>query len=162
MDSLTLFLPDLPLPERAYLPGQNTRSAIDPPPLTTSDGDHRLAEDPCFLRGVDLFNHGFYYEAHEAWEQIWINLQKETPQRRLFNGLIQVSASLLKLRLGQPVPALGLWKRACRHLEAATDRLGHSPFGFDLVEWLTQIETIVISEIDPGDRPPPILPETVQ
>ena len=25
-----------------------------------------------YLYGIDLFNHGFYSEAHEAWEGLWV------------------------------------------------------------------------------------------
>ncbi|MER9007639.1 DUF309 domain-containing protein [Mesorhizobium sp. M0862] len=24
-----------------------------------------------FRWGIDLFNHGYYWEAHEAWEPLW-------------------------------------------------------------------------------------------
>ncbi len=24
-----------------------------------------------YLRGIDLFNHGYYWEAHEVWEGLW-------------------------------------------------------------------------------------------
>jgi predicted metal-dependent hydrolase len=45
-------------------------------------------------RGIDLFNRGLYWEAHEAWEEAW------TPDRRgpdggFYKGLIQVAAGCL-------------------------------------------------------------------
>jgi len=42
-------------------------------------------------RGVDLFNRGLYWEAHEAWEELWLTLEDEP---KLFvQGLIQVAAA---------------------------------------------------------------------
>jgi predicted metal-dependent hydrolase len=43
-------------------------------------------------RGIQLFNQGLFFEAHEAWEEIW---RSTTPEPRdLFQGLIQVAAAL--------------------------------------------------------------------
>jgi len=45
-----------------------------------------------FGEGVELFNQGRFFEAHEAWEEIW---RSTTPEPRdLFQGLIQVAAAL--------------------------------------------------------------------
>ena len=42
-------------------------------------------------RGADLFNRGLHWEAHEAWEELWLALDDEP---RLFvQGLIQVAAA---------------------------------------------------------------------
>jgi hypothetical protein len=42
--------------------------------------------------GIDLFNGGRFFAAHEAWEEIW---RSTTPEPRdLFQGLIQVAAAL--------------------------------------------------------------------
>jgi uncharacterized protein len=45
-----------------------------------------------FLRGIELFNAGEYFECHEAFEEIW---RSTTPEPRdLFQGLIQVAVGL--------------------------------------------------------------------
>ena len=45
-----------------------------------------------FRAGIDLFNQGRFFAAHEAWEEIW---RSTTPEPRdLFQGLIQVAAAL--------------------------------------------------------------------
>jgi uncharacterized protein len=45
-----------------------------------------------FRRGIDLFDQGRFFEAHEAWEEIW---RSTTPEPKdLFQGLIQVAAAL--------------------------------------------------------------------
>ena len=45
-------------------------------------------------RGAALFNQGLYWEAHEAWEELWLELEDEP---KLFvQGLIQVAAGYFK------------------------------------------------------------------
>jgi predicted metal-dependent hydrolase len=45
-----------------------------------------------FREGIELFNQGRFFDAHEAWEEIW---RSTTPEPRdLFQGLIQVAAAL--------------------------------------------------------------------
>ena len=42
--------------------------------------------------GIELFNRGRFFDAHEAWEEIW---RSTTPEPKdLFQGLIQVAAAL--------------------------------------------------------------------
>lgn len=44
--------------------------------------------------GATLFNQGLYWEAHEAWEELWLELEDEP---KLFvQGLIQVAAGYFK------------------------------------------------------------------
>jgi len=45
-------------------------------------------------RGRGLFNEGRHYQAHEAWEEAW--LEEEGEVRRLLQGLIQVAAGYHK------------------------------------------------------------------
>jgi hypothetical protein len=44
-----------------------------------------------FARGVTLFNSRYFFEAHEAWEEIW--LHTELPEKTFLQGLIQVTAA---------------------------------------------------------------------
>ena len=51
-----------------------------------------------FVWGLDLFNHGYYWEAHEAWEGLWQVADRDGPLRMLFKGLILLSAAGVKIR----------------------------------------------------------------
>jgi predicted metal-dependent hydrolase len=42
-------------------------------------------------RGADLFNRGLHWEAHEAWEELWLELEDEP--KVFVQGLIQVAAA---------------------------------------------------------------------
>jgi predicted metal-dependent hydrolase len=47
---------------------------------------------------VDLFNAFFFWEAHEAWERLWLTQPRGSSPALVLQGLIQLSAALLKLR----------------------------------------------------------------
>jgi len=55
--------------------------------------------------GADLFNHGYYWEAHEAWETLWQGLREDVPQRQILKGLILLAAVGLKVREGNRAAA---------------------------------------------------------
>jgi hypothetical protein len=65
------WLPQKSLPPYAYLPGKNPHPVRDPTghsyhvePIPVA-ADASLGSD-AFLWGLDLFNHGYYWEAHES------------------------------------------------------------------------------------------------
>ena len=49
-----------------------------------------------YLYGVDLFNHGYWWEAHEAWETVWLAAGRETQEGKFVQGLIQLAGAQLK------------------------------------------------------------------
>lgn len=53
-----------------------------------------------WLYGVDLFNHFYFWEAHEAWEGLWAAADRDTPPSLVLQGLIQIAAALLKVHTG--------------------------------------------------------------
>jgi hypothetical protein len=68
---------------------------------------------PAYLRGVDLFNRWYFWEAHEAWEPLWRAHRVESGPARFIQGLISVSAALLKRHM-QETPAADKLSRAAR------------------------------------------------
>jgi hypothetical protein len=67
---------------------------VEPIPVAVAAS---LSSD-AFLWGLDLFNHGYYWEAHEAWEGLWQVADRDGPLRMLFKGLILLSAAGVKIR----------------------------------------------------------------
>ena len=59
--------------------------------------DWRLNED--YLYGIDLYNYHFYWEAHEAWEGLWLASVKRSSEHMFIQGLIKMGAALLKVRM---------------------------------------------------------------
>ena len=43
--------------------------------------------------GIELYNGGSYFEAHEAWEEVW--LDAENSDREFYQGLIQITAAFV-------------------------------------------------------------------
>lgn len=62
-----------------------SRAALDSA-LTSQDREAKL-----FARGVALFNSRHFFQAHEAWEEIWLHTQP--PEKTFLQGLIQVTAA---------------------------------------------------------------------
>lgn len=101
---------DWPLPPEPYLPGRNARPGDD-------DDVHRIARaapDPtepdmwaqneAWLAGVRLYSAGFFWEAHEVWEPVWMNARPNSRERLLVQGVIQVANAALKQKMGR-IPA---------------------------------------------------------
>ena len=57
-----------------------------------------VATEEFVRRGVELFNAGRYWEAHEALEVVW--RRADAPERSLWQGLIQAAAALLHRERG--------------------------------------------------------------
>ncbi len=55
-----------------------------------------------FLEGIDLFNHGYYWESHEAWETQWHAEGRKGPHADVLRALIKLGAAGVKVREGQP------------------------------------------------------------
>lgn len=53
-----------------------------------------------YLYGVDLFNHGYYWEAHEAWESLWHAAGRTGVVANFLKGLIKLAAAGVKSREG--------------------------------------------------------------
>ncbi len=133
----TFTQPDLPryserlFPAYRYLPFQTGDAAL-PHPRRDKKGhsygkrDDYLPqfapEDWCrcepYLYGIDLFNHGYWWEAHEALETVWLAAGgSETDCGRFVQGLIQLAAAQLKRFIGQMSGAQMLTESACEKLE---------------------------------------------
>lgn len=73
-----------------------------------------------YLYGVDLFNHGYWWEAHEAFEVVWQAAGGRETQCGVFiQGLIQLAAAQLKRVCGSPRGAQSLTDSGCEKLTVA-------------------------------------------
>ena len=64
-----------------------------------------------FDTGVAQFNGGDWFEAHETWEDLWLDLPRG-PRRDFIQGLIQLAVALEHVRRRNPRGALMLVARA--------------------------------------------------
>lgn len=65
---------------------------------------------------VDLYNHGYWWECHEALEALWHAAGPETEQGQFLQGLIQIAASHLKRFMGSLDAARSLAARGLERL----------------------------------------------
>jgi len=68
--------------------------------LTRFEGEDWRSCEP-YLYGIDLFNHGYWWEAHESLETVWMAAGQETVLGQFIQGLIQLAAAQLKRFIGQ-------------------------------------------------------------
>jgi predicted metal-dependent hydrolase len=89
-------------------------------PAATPLSQLPAAENDDFLFGVDLFNAGYYWEAHTRWERLW-GVENEPRLRRFLQSIIQTAAACLKVRQEQKGGARKLMEKA--RLESFEGRL---------------------------------------
>jgi hypothetical protein len=85
-------------------------------------------QSPDYLYGCDLYNHAYWWEAHEAWEGLWQRTNKREIQGQFLQGLIQVSACHLKLFVGHLDGVIRLLSSSVGYLGAAIDEVGHGKY----------------------------------
>lgn len=67
-------------------------------------------EEQLFHEGIDLFNAGDFFEAHEIWEDVW---RLSGGRRKVFyQGLIQFAVTLEHVRRGNPRGVRSVWESA--------------------------------------------------
>ena len=103
-------LPGSPLPEYAYFPGSGMPHPIRDPKGHSHGRKHAPGQGPkalnqdtwCnnrnYLLGIDFFNTGYYWEAHEEWERLWRVSGADTTVGRFLKGLIKLAAAGVKVR----------------------------------------------------------------
>lgn len=124
-----LRLPGLALPPYRYVPGLNPHPFRHPEGHLYTDGTPpaeppwdptaHWTRDTGWLRGLDLFDHRYWWEAHEAWEAVWHQVPRSAPYRDLLQGMIQAAAGLLRHHMGAQAAAERLLARGIARLERA-------------------------------------------
>ncbi|MFO0950847.1 MAG: DUF309 domain-containing protein [Isosphaeraceae bacterium] len=144
-------------PDYAYVPGgpwpHPTRGKGHAParPDPIREQDWALSGD--YLRGVALFNAGYYWEAHEVWEGLWHAHGRSGPTADLLKALIKLAAAGVKVRERQPRGAATHARRAAELLERVTEQAGGKRLGLDL-RALTSVAREIAANPpdDPGER----------
>jgi uncharacterized protein len=67
------------------------------------------------LLGVELFNSGRYWDAHEVWEQEW-KPDRKGPDAAFYKGLIQVAAGCLHYTRSNRRGAVNKWRSGADYL----------------------------------------------
>lgn len=146
-----------PFPAYRHRPGLTPHPRSDPrghsyspggePPIATQEPvpeKWRSLHD--YLLGVDLYNHGYWWEAHEAWERLWRASSGSVVAAEYFQGLIKASAAQLKLAVGEPEGARRHAAQAVDHLDRVASHQGKSPFmGLDVAAFVESLRRHITS-----------------
>ena len=73
-----------------------------------------MEADPRFAEGVELFNKGDYYAAHDAWESLW--LERFGEEKDFLQGLILSAVALHHWGRGNLRGARSRWRLALSYL----------------------------------------------
>jgi predicted metal-dependent hydrolase len=105
--------------------------------------------DARVLAGIDHFNRGEYFDAHEVWEDVW--RESDGAAASFFKGLIQAAVSLYHLDRGNLAGARRLFASGQAYMLAAG-----SPFlGLDVRAFWQQMEAYFAARLGGAPGPPP-------
>jgi predicted metal-dependent hydrolase len=157
------FAPDRPLPPYAFVPGRHPHPESDPAghsfgvaraPVAALDARNPQTSE-AYLFGLDLFNRGYYWEAHVEFEALWHAAGRHGPSADFLKGLIRLAAAGVKHRAGNvrgvrshAARAAALWHEVQRGLAP-----GQEHFLGLRVRELIALAAVVCSTGWPEERP---------
>jgi hypothetical protein len=162
LDSAPQRFTSLPLPPYRHIPGQTPHPISDPAghafgqpealpqPLTAAN----WRGHETWLYAADLFNHGYYWEAHEAWESLWHAAGRVRRDADLFKGLIKLAAAGVKHYENRPA---GVRRHAARAAELLAPLAGEFRFGLAVAAVQESAEQFARDGIPDGERLPLVL-----
>ncbi len=135
--------PDVPLPPYSYVTGHYPHPTRDPAghsyghvpsePAPLDPAQWQASRD--YLVGCDLFNHGYYWEAHEVWEGLWKASGRAGTTADFLKGLIKLAAAGVKHREGRSEGVRRHAKRAAELFESTLCKIdGPMYAGLDVAE----------------------------
>ncbi|MGC4005293.1 MAG: DUF309 domain-containing protein [Pirellulales bacterium] len=154
------YAPRISFPPYSYVPGRFPHPLNDPrghsyraPGESHTDSLEAVEQN---RYAVDLWNAGYYWEAHEAWESLWHSAGRTGAVADLYKGLIKLAAAGVKVREGLPNGVTRHLARASELFASVLAQVGDTTFAehrpkplFGLAETLAarnavrSIETIV-------------------
>lgn len=113
-----------------------------PPPVAWVPPD-RWSDSHDYLYATDLYNYGYWWEAHEAWEGLWQLTDKSGPQGLFLQGLIQVAACHLKLHVRQRPGVTRLLASSTDYLRRAMSLLDPTPVRYMGLDALGFVDRVI-------------------
>jgi hypothetical protein len=118
----------LVFPDYAYVPGRTPRHPEGMFDALRQSVDldaapDALMETPAWIAGLSYLEEGFFWEAHEALEPVWMALPLGSSEREMVQALIQLANAGLKREMGRPQAVL----RICAMVRAHLGRIGDAP-----------------------------------
>lgn len=106
--------------------------------MAETSATHDVFEEArLFHEGIDLFNRGQWFDAHEVWEDIWHMAAGE--KKRFYQGLIQCAVTIEHIRRGNPRGVRSVYATAIPKFEGLPDVY----MGVPVKRLLTDLESVV-------------------
>lgn len=101
---------------------------------------------PKAREGIELFNQGDFYEAHEPLEKAW--MVTDSPERDLYQGILQIGLAYYQISQGNYRGALKMFRRGQRNLSP----LGNVMLGIDIAQLQEDARNVeaVLRQLGPG------------
>lgn len=98
-----------------------------------------------YQRGIDLFNRGEFFEAHEVWEELW-HLSAGR-QFDFIQGLIQAAVALVHYQRENPRGMQSLQRSFHKKLDGMPERF----MGLDVRQFLAEMDAFLnpVTKLDP-------------
>jgi len=139
---------ELPPPDESLSQGSGETSAFE---VTTA-----AMYPPHYLQGIEHFNAGRYFDAHEVWEEIWLHSSGDT--KVFYQMLIQAAVGLHHYERGNARGARGMHANVVEKLS----RLPSVFMSLDLDEFSRSLNNFLAELIErddettiPADKPRP-------
>ncbi len=158
-------VPDEPLPPYSYVTGlfpHPTRdplghsfghAAPQPMPIDSSN----WAKSRAYLLGCDLFNLGYYWEAHETWEGLWHACGRRGATAEFLKGMIKLAAAGVKAREGRPRGVARHTARAAGLFASVRAAHGDGAYlGLDLDQLISIARRLATDPISPPRSTAPV------
>lgn len=117
--------------------------------------EHEQKYPPEYLRGIDLFNAGDYYQCHEVLEDIWVI---SCGQEKLFyQGVIMAAVAFYDYEVGRFGAARTMYRKAKERLEQLPERF----MSMDVKTFLGQLDeffSFTVEEARAGQHQPATRP----
>ena len=157
------YRPDVKFPPYAYVPGRTAHPVSDPrghsygraPAKVAAPDPENPGGSPELLYAVDLFNHGYYWEAHEVWESLWHACGRTGSTADFLKGLIKLAAAGVKAREGKAAGVRRHAQRAAELFETCSPATGATAvLGLDVNALIAAAEAIAAGPpVDTDPRP---------
>lgn len=111
----------IPTPPYAYIPGQTPRHDEELFAGLAASISGELSQTLAWRAGLKYLDTGFFWEAHEALEPVWMAAAPNSVDRHFVQGLIQFANASLKSVMQRQRAVLRLCDIAQDHLSACGD-----------------------------------------
>jgi hypothetical protein len=158
-------VPDEPFPPYSFVPGRFPHPTADPaghsfgtnPALPSEVEPDQWQDCRPYLYGIDLFNAGYYWESHVAWESLWMACGRKGVVADFLKGLIKLAAAGVKALEGVPEGVKSHSRRAAELWRRVSPETKEGRFmGFQIAELIGMAATVCRNGWP--DRPPRLTP----